>query len=45
MNMDGQDVQDAFNSLIDALVSCESFVFEFRIAQIDQSADLDSSCL
>ena len=45
MNMDGHDVQDDFNSLIDSLVSCESFEFEFRIAKIDQQADLDSSCL
>ena len=39
MNMDGhdvQDVQDDFNSLIDSLVLCESFEFEFRIAKIDQ---------
>ena len=43
--MDGQDIQDDFKSLIDSLVSCVSFVFEFRIAKIDQEADLDSSCL
>ncbi len=34
MNMDEQDAQDDFYSLIDSLVSCESFVFEFRIAKI-----------
>ena len=37
--MDGHDIQDDFNSLIDSLVSCESFEFEFRIAKIDQQAD------
>ena len=48
MNMDGQDVQDVqddFNSLVDSFVSCESFGSEFRIAKIDQQADLDSSFL
>ncbi len=33
--MDGQDIQDDFNTLIDSLVSRESFGFEFRIAKID----------
>ena len=36
MDMDGQDVQDDFNTLADSLVSCESFGFEFRIAKMDQ---------
>ena len=31
MNMDGQDVQDDFNSTVDSPVSCESFGFEFRM--------------
>ncbi len=36
MNIDRQDVQDVVKSLIDSIVSCESFVFEFRIAKMDQ---------
>ena len=36
MNIDGQDGQDDFKSLIDLLVACESFVFEFWITKIDQ---------
>ncbi len=42
MNIDRQDVQDIVRSLIYSLVSCESFVFEFRIVKMDQQADLDS---
>ncbi len=36
MNIDRQDVQDVVKSLIDSIVSCESLVFEFRIAKMDQ---------
>ncbi len=45
MNIDRQDVQDVVKSLIDSLLSQESFVFEFRNAKMDQQADLDSSRL
>ncbi len=36
MNMDGQAVLDDFHSLIDSVVSYESFGSEFRIAKMDQ---------
>ena len=36
MNMDGHDLQDDLTSLIDSLVSRESFVFEFWIGKIDE---------